>query len=200
MRESRSIGRFACWCGLGVLGVALLMEGGAAAQQSKPAAVQPHADDSSVPSSPVNGLGVSGRADDSSAAASPVTPELAPASLKAGTALRVRLVKGLDSSKLHNGDNVTAKLMGAVRTSTGKTIAVGTNVTATVVSTVAAGKISSAGELSLQLTTVGAVSVVSDVLSFEGKPGQRVLPDDAPGKGTDAVVAAGTVLTFHVAL
>ena len=198
MPESGRMGLVVCWFGLGLVVLALLMQGGVMAQQGKIVA-QSHADDTSVPASPVGGPTSVHRADDSSVPASPVTAEVAPASLKVGTVLRVQLAKALDSGTLHEGDNLTGKLVGGVRTSAGQAIAAGASVTATVVSAAPAGKIASAGELSLQVTKVGTVAVVSDVLSFEGQEGHKDLPDSAPAKGTDAKVAAGRVLTFRVA-
>jgi hypothetical protein len=85
-----------------------------------------------------------------------------------------------------------------VRLSNGHVLRAGTHVGVTVLAVAAAGRLSSHGELTLQVTHVGPVSVLSDAMSFFGKEGHKDLPDSAPAKGTEASVAAGATLQFHV--
>jgi hypothetical protein len=69
----------------------------------------------------------------------------------------------------------------------------------TVLAVAAAGKISSRGEITLQVTHVGAAAALTDALTFRGELGHKDLPDSAPAKGTEATVATNTTLRFHVA-
>jgi hypothetical protein len=144
-----------------------------------------------APAAPVN---------DSSSQASPVTPvrtgggpHLAP-----HTALPVRLSTGIDSGRLTNGQTVHATLSQPVALSAGRSLPAGTPVDLTVVETLPAGRLYAVGEFSLQLIRVGAIPAYTDTLTFRGKPGHKDLPDSAPSVGTDAGLAAGAALTFHV--
>ena len=94
---------------------------------------------------------------------------------------------------------VQARLASPVRASDGHVLPAGSAVKLTVVSVAPAGKIESMGEVTLQIVAVGGVATLSDAQTFEGKEGHKDLPDSAPAKGTEAVVAAGTVLHFEVA-
>ena len=80
----------------------------------------------------------------------------------------------------------------------GHTLPAGTRVGVTVLAVAPAGKISSHGEITLQVIHVGPASTLSDALTFRGQPGHKELPDSAPAKGTEATVAANTTLRFHI--
>ena len=159
-------------------------------------------------------------ATDSSAQASPIvapasapkptdnatqsSPEIGPSTatrgvtLRPGTAIPIKLARAIDSGKLKNGDTVPATLTSAVKTSSGTTLAAGSHVAISVIATVPAGKMNAAGEFSLQAMRVGSVGVFTDIQTFRGDPGHKDLPDSAPAVGTDAGLAAGAELTFHV--
>ena len=55
---------------------------------------------------------------------------------------------------------------------------------------------SSNGELSLQVVSVNGERVISDVITAEGKEGAKILPDDAPGLGTEAIFTPDQPLTL----
>lgn len=143
------------------------------------------------------------------APAAPVTDAAAQASpapgLRTGgvsiaphTAVTVRLPIAIDSGHLTNGQTLRATLAAPIALSPGRALPVGTPVEMTVVETVAAGRISSAGELSLQALQVGSIPVYTDTLTFRGRPGHKDVPDAVPAVGTDARLPAGAELTFHV--
>jgi len=136
--------------------------------------------------------------DDASALASPVPKPAAAESIAIGSVVRIRMVDTVSSGANVNGDTVHAVLTAPLKTSKGTVIPAGTGVAATVVSSAKAGVMQSAGVLSLQLTRIGVVAVISDVLDFTGKEGKREVPDAAPAKGTEAVIQPNTTLTFHV--
>jgi hypothetical protein len=135
---------------------------------------------------------------DAAAESSPTTGTPHGAYLPAHQEIPVRLQKAIDSAHLHNDELLAAMLTAPVRTSDGHTLPAGTRVGITVVAVAPVGKISSHGEITLQVTRVGSVGVISDALTFRGQSGAKELPDSAPGKGTEASVAAGTTLRFHV--
>lgn len=138
-------------------------------------------------------------ATDTAAEASPVANTAHGASLPANAEVEVRLLKTIDSAHIHNGDMLDATLAAPVRTTAGKTLPSGTRVGITVLAVAAAGKISSHGEMTLQVVHVGPASTLTDALTFHGKPGHKELADSAPAKGSEATVAANTTLRFHVA-
>jgi hypothetical protein len=129
-------------------------------------------------------------------------------SIAPGTALPITLSEAVDSGKLKNGSTLEATLTSAVPvklsgtqcegTCSGITVPAGAKVTVSVVGAVPADKISSAGEMSLQVMKVGEFSVYCDTQTFKGKEGHKDVADSAPDKGTDAMLAAGAALTFHV--
>lgn len=119
------------------------------------------------------------------------------ASESSGTLLKVQMQERVSSADARNGQTLRGQLSAAV-TLEGHTFAVGAPVTVTVVAVAKAGEINSAGELSLQVESVGQEEVLSDVMVILGKEGARDLGDSAPAKGTEAVVEAKSVLTFHV--
>ena len=139
-------------------------------------------------------------ATDSSAQASPVGagkrqtgPVLAP-----HTAVPVTLDEGIDSGHLKNGQTVHGRLSSDVPARNG-TLRSGTPVQLSVIGTVPAGRLNAVGEMSLQLEQIGKVPVNTEVLTFRGKPGHKDLPDSAPALGTNAGLASGAALTFHIA-
>jgi len=120
-------------------------------------------------------------------------------SLPPNAAVAVRLQKAIDSANVRNGDMLDAILASPVRTSDGHTLPAGTRVGVTVLAVAAAGKISSRGEVTLQVIHVGPAATLTDALTFHGQPGHKDLPDSAPAKGTEASVSTNTTLHFHVA-
>jgi hypothetical protein len=154
--------------------------------------------DSSAQASPVNAT-PKGPVIDSASQASPVPPSRVGApSFSTGEAITVHLQHAIDSGRVKNGENIPGTLDAAVRTQGGSTLPAGTPVVLSVIATVPAGKLSAAGELSLQLLRVGNAAVFTDTQTFRGKPGHRDLPDAAATVGTDAGLPAGAKLTFHV--
>lgn len=113
-------------------------------------------------------------------------------------AIDVKLSRAIDSGRLKNGETVQATLSQPVTLSPRGTLSAGTPVELTVVETLPAGRLYAAGEFSLQAERVGSLSVYTDTLTYRGKPGHKDLPDSAPAVGTDAGLAAGAELTFHV--
>jgi len=159
------------------------------------------ATDTSAQASPINTYGSAAKPTDNATESS---PEIGPSTtargitLAAHTALPIKLASAIDSGKLKNGDTVRATLTSAVKTSSGTTLAAGTPVAISVIATVPAGKLNAVGEFSLQAVKVGSAAVYTDTQTFRGEPGHKDLPDSAPATGTDAGLAAGAELTFHV--
>ena len=137
-------------------------------------------------------------AGDHSALASPVSPLPRGSFIPVGTAVRMRLAADVSSGLQINGAKVHGTLLAPVRTTGGATVPAGAAVEGTVVSAAKAGLVSSGGILSLQLTRVGGIPVIGDVLEFKGQQGHKDVADAAPAKGTEAMVAGGTTLNFHV--
>jgi hypothetical protein len=135
---------------------------------------------------------------DASAPASPVPePHVSSVWLPPHTSVPIALKQAIDSGKLKNGQTVPAQLTAPVAAH-GKTLPAGTRAVLTVIATVPAGKLYAAGEISLQLISVGGVPVSTDTQTFRGTPGPRPSPDAFPAKGTDASLPLGAALTFHV--
>jgi hypothetical protein len=114
------------------------------------------------------------------------------------TQIDLKLERGIDSGHLNNGQTVAATLAKPVALFPKGTLNAGTAAELTVVETLAAGRIYAAGEFSLQVERVGSVPVYTDTLTYRGQPGHKDLPDSAPAVGTDAGLAAGAELVFHV--
>jgi hypothetical protein len=110
----------------------------------------------------------------------------------------MQLLNSVDSGAFKNGDPIHGTLTAPVKTTTGATLPAGTRVEGTIVSAAKAGTVESAGILSLQLTRVGSVPVVTDVVDFNGQEGHKDVADAAPTKGTEAVAKGGSMLQFHV--
>jgi len=136
---------------------------------------------------------------DSAAEASPIRSNNGPGfSIAPHTEIALKLGRSIDSGHLKNGDTVTATLEKPVALTPRGSLSAGTAVEVTVVETLPAGRISAAGEFSLQLEKVGPLLVYTDTLTYRGHGGHKDLPDSAPAAGTDAALAAGTELVFHV--
>ncbi len=137
-------------------------------------------------------------ATDSAPEDSPVSRQHVGAGLKVGSPVSMQLSSPVNSGSFRNGDAVHGTLTAPVRTTGGVLLATGTTVDGTVVSAAKAGTMQSAGMLSLQLTRVGAVPVVTDVIDFNGQEGHKDVADSAPEKGSEAEAPAGATLEFHV--
>jgi hypothetical protein len=154
--------------------------------------------DSSAQSSPIQAT-PRAPVTDSSAEASPIRSNNGSgASVAPHTEIALKLSRSIDSGHLKNGDTVAATLARPVALTPTGSLSAGTAAELTVVETLPAGRISAAGEFSLQLEKVGSIAVYTDTLTYRGKVGHKDLPDSAPAVGTDARLAAGAELVFHV--
>jgi hypothetical protein len=136
---------------------------------------------------------------DSAEQASPIRSDIGPAiSITPHTEIDLKLGRSIDSGHLKNGDTVAATVAKPVALSPKGTLDAGSPAVLTVVETLPAGRIYAAGEFSLQLERVGSVAVYTDTLTYRGQTGNKDLPDSAPAVGTDAGLAAGAELVFHV--
>jgi hypothetical protein len=193
-------------CLMATIAVLCLMFGGASvlAQSDPPKSTPPGTTSAPVVDSasggPVAAPPAHAPTTDSAAESSPVTGTPHGAALTPNQDLAVRLGKTIDSAHLHNGEMLTATLTSPAHTSDGHSLPAGTQVGVTVLAVAPVGKISSHGEITLQVTHVGSVAVISDALTFHGQSGPKELPDSAPAKGTEATVSAGATLRFHVPL
>lgn len=167
---------------------------GVSAQTSQTAPVT----DSSAQASPLR-RAPPAPATDSAAQASPA-PGIRTGGVRIAphTAVPVKLATPIDSGHLTNGQTVHATLAAPVPLSRSGTLPAGTPVALTVIETIPAGRISAAGEFSLQALQVGSVPVYTDTLTYRGQPGHKDVPDAAPAVGTDAGLPAGAELIFHV--
>ena len=137
-------------------------------------------------------------AGDKSALASPVAPLPRGTAVAVGTEIRMTIGQEVSSGAQMNGDKFRGSLVAPVRTTSGAVLPQGTVVEGTVVSSAKAGLITSGGVLSLQVTRVGGVPVITDVVDFNGQEGHKDVADAAPAKGSEASVSAGAMLNFHV--
>src|SRR6185437_5384674 len=136
---------------------------------------------------------------DSAGQASPIRSNHGPGvSIAPHTEIDLKLGRSIDSGHLKNGGTVAATLAKPITLSPRGTLDAGTPAELTVVETLPAGRLYSAGEFSLQLERVGSVTVYTNTLTYRGQPGHKDLPDSAPAVGTDAGLAAGAELIFHV--
>jgi hypothetical protein len=178
-------------CGL-VLAAALVATAGAQKTQDMPAT------DSAAQSSPLRPA-PKAPVTDGAQQASPIPSAHGPSVwIAPHTPIEVKLSQSIDSGRLKNGQNVQATLTSPVTLSPKGTLNAGTPAELTVVETLPAGRIYAAGEFSLQAVRVGSVPVFTDTLTYRGQAGHKDLPDSAPSVGTDAGLAAGAELTFHV--
>lgn len=156
------------------------------------------ATDSAAQSSPLSPA-PQAPATDAAAEASPISSHTRGGTwIQPHTPIEVKLGRSIDSGRLKNGDTIPATLTKPVTLSPTGTLSPGTRAELTVIETLPAGRISAAGEFSLQIERIGSLSVYTNTLTYRGKPGHKDLPDSAPQVGTDAGLAAGAVLTFHV--
>lgn len=156
------------------------------------------ATDSAAQASPIKAAPAA-PVDDSAAQASPIRMGNGHGeSIPSHAAIEVTLSRSIDSGRLKNGETVQARLSQPVTLSPKGTLPAGTPVELTVVETLPAGRLYAAGEFSLQAERVGSVGVYTDTLTYRGKPGHKDVADSAPAVGTDAGLAAGAELTFHV--
>jgi len=173
---------------------ALSADFAAAAQKTQSAP----ATDSSAQASPIRAT-PSAPVTDSAQEASPIPSGSGRGvSISPHTEIALKLGRSIDSGHLKNGEMIAATLAKPVTLSPKGSLESGTSAELTVVETQAAGRLYSAGEFSLQLLRVGSVAVYTDTLTYRGKPGHKDLPDSAPAVGTDAGLAAGAELMFHV--
>jgi hypothetical protein len=135
---------------------------------------------------------------DVSAVSSPVPASRGGLWIKPGTALSLQMDQPVSSGKHGNGTLVDGILLQPVRMANGALLPKGTPVKATVLAAAPAGKIQSAGVLSLEVVRVGAVAVNTNVLEFTGQPGKADVADANPEKGTEAMVQPGAMLQFKV--
>lgn len=180
--------------GLVAIGASVGAVRGAAGQKTQNEPVT----DSAAQSSPVQAT-PRAPVTDSAVQASPIrSSNSSGVSIAPHTEVALRLGRGIDSGHLKNGDTVAATLVKPVALTPNGSLSAGTSAELTVVETLPAGRISSAGEFSLQLEKVGSVPVYTDTLTYRGQIGHKDLPDSPPAVGTDAVLAAGAELIFHV--
>ena len=156
------------------------------------------ATDSAAQASPLTAPAATSKPDDTATQASPVAAPAKGESIPAGATLQVSISQTADSGRVHNGEHIRAVLKSPIRTSTGRALPVNTEVEVTVLTTEPAGKLESSGEITLQVTHVGGIETISDIVTRRGTTGARDLPDSTPAKGTDAILPAGTALLFHI--
>jgi hypothetical protein len=101
--------------------------------------------------------------------------------VQSGTAIHVRLKQAVDSAHAKNGD----MLDGVLAAPLGSAPA-GAPVKLTVVAAAAAGTMTSAGELSVQVVSVNGQTLLSNVITAEGEQGKTLQADGAPARGTEA--------------
>jgi hypothetical protein len=98
-----------------------------------------------------------------------------------GTAIHVRLTKAVDSGHAKNGDMLDGVLAAALGPAPA-----GSPVKLTVVAAAAAGTMTSAGELSVQVVSINGQDILSNVITAEGEAGKTEFADDNPSRGTEA--------------
>lgn len=114
--------------------------------------------------------------------------------IPAGTPILVRLETAVDSGRARNGD----VLRGVLASALGK-LPNGAPVILTVVAAAPAGQVGSGGVLSLQVTSINGERVLSQIVTAEGKEGTKLLPDDAPARGTEAVFTPDETVSLPAA-
>ncbi|HEY9138582.1 MAG TPA: hypothetical protein VIM67_09940 [Terriglobus sp.] len=114
--------------------------------------------------------------------------------IPSGAPIVVRLNQDVDSGHVHNGQVLQGTLIRAIGDAPA-----GSPVEITVVSAAAAGQMSSAGEISLQVTRINGSSALSQVITAQGKAGPRDVPDADPAPGTEAKITADQQLTLPAA-
>lgn len=114
--------------------------------------------------------------------------------IAAGTPIVVHLNQSVDSGHVHNGQVLHGTLVHAAGNA-----APGSPVELTVVSAAAAGQMSSAGELSLQVTRINGSNALSQIITAQGKMGPRPTADSIPERGTEAQITTDQQLTLPAA-
>jgi hypothetical protein len=114
--------------------------------------------------------------------------------IASGTPIVVHLNQTVDSGHVHNGQVLQGTLIRAAGNAPA-----GSPVEITVISAAAAGQMSSAGEISLQVTRINGSSALSQVITAQGKAGPRDVPDALPTRGTEAQITADQQLTLPAA-
>ncbi len=117
-----------------------------------------------------------------------------PLGIRSGTPIQVKLLHSADSGHVRNGDTLAATLAAPIGG-----LSTGTPVQLTVVQASQAGSLTSAGELSIQVTRIGNYDVLSLIVTAVGKEGKKELPDAAPAIGTEATFGAEQDLSFPAA-
>ena len=102
--------------------------------------------------------------------------------IRSGTPILVKLRASVDSGRARNGDMIDGTLAAPVGS-----MPTGTPVRLTVVQAAAAGRLTSYGELSIQVVSIADRRVLSDTITAQGKEGPKELPDAAPARGTEAI-------------
>jgi hypothetical protein len=111
--------------------------------------------------------------------------------IAAGTPIEVHLDQTVDSAHAVNGQTLRGKLVKAAGDAPA-----GSPVELTVVAVAAAGQMSSAGELSLQIVRIHGQDALSQVITAQGQQGPRLTADAAPARGTEASISANQTLIF----
>lgn len=114
--------------------------------------------------------------------------------VKSGTPIQVRLQNPVDSGHAKNGDILRGTLLAPVGDAPA-----GAPVELTVVAAAAAGQMTSAGELSLQVIKINGNDVLSEVITATGEEGKKIIPDAAPERGTEAIITPDKPLTLPAA-
>ncbi len=114
--------------------------------------------------------------------------------ISAGTPIHVKLQQAIDSGHARNGDTIQGTLAEPLGT-----LPNGAPVSLTVVAAAPAGEVGSGGVLSLQVTSINGQQMLSQVITAEGKEGVKLLPDDAPSRGTEAVFTPDAAITLPAA-
>ncbi len=114
--------------------------------------------------------------------------------IPSGTPIQVQLQQRADSGHVRNGDMLRGTLSAPLAG-----LAKGTPVQLTVVQASRAGALTSAGELSLQVTRIGNYDVLSVIVTALGKEGKKEIADAAPAPGTEAEFPADQDLSFPAA-
>ena len=117
-----------------------------------------------------------------------------PLGIRSGAPIHVLLTRTADSGHVRNGDVLAATLAAPIAG-----LARGTPVQLTVIQASQAGVLTSAGELSMQVTRIGDYNVLSVIVTALGKEGKKEVADAAPSPGTEAEFPAGQDLTFPAA-
>jgi hypothetical protein len=128
-----------------------------------------------------------GKGDDTATAIDPSSSSLAipgfqnTLGVRTGMAIHVRLKQAVNSAHAKNGD----MLDGVLAAPLGR-VPAGAPVKLTVVAAAAAGTMTSAGEISLQVVSVNGETILSNVITAEGEQGTSLSPDGLVSRGTEA--------------